>query len=125
VFLELELSTSDARYVEQVIEQQRHTLHLACDDFATPFALAVLRRVRIEDAHGIADRSEWIAQLMRQRGQELILAAVGLEQRALGVREAADIEMYARPSLDATGLVADGHALREDRMIFPVDAHHA
>ena len=62
---------------------------------------------------------------MRQRGQELVLAAVGLEQRALGVLQAADVEIDARPSLDAAGLVADGHALREDRVVFAVDSHDA
>ncbi len=125
VLLELELSARDARNVEQVIEQQRHALHLARDDFAAPFALPLVRGVRIEDAHGVADGRERIAQLVRQRGQELVLAAVGLEQRTLGVLEPADVEVDAGPALDAPGLVADGHALREDGVVFPVDAHHA
>jgi hypothetical protein len=81
--------------------------------------------IRIEDAHGIANRRERIAQLVGQRGQELVLAPVGLEQGTLRVLETADVEVDARPALDASGLVADGHALREDRVIFPIDAHHA
>ena len=125
VLLELELASRDARHVEQVIEQQRHALHLAGNDLAPPFALPVVGRVRIEYAHGIADGREWIAQLMRQRGEEFVLAAVGLEQRALGVLQAADVEIDAGPALDAPGLVADGHALREDGVVFAVDAHHA
>ena len=123
VLLELELAARDARHVEQVVEQQRHALHLARDDFAAPLALAVVGRVRIEDAHGVANGRERIAQLVRQRGEELVLAPVGLEQRALGVLEAADVEIDAGPALDAPGLVADGHALREDGVVLPVDAH--
>ena len=125
VLLELELPARDARHVEQVVEQQRHALHLARDDFAAPLALPFVRGIRIEDAHGIADRRQRIAQLVRERGEEFILAAVGFEQRALGVLEAADVEIDAGPALDAAGFVADRHALREDGVVFAVDAQHA
>ena len=89
VLLELELAARDARHVEQVVEQQRHALHLARDDFAAPLALAFIGGVGVEDAHRVADRRQRIAQLVRQRREEFVLAAVGLEQRALGVLEAA------------------------------------
>ena len=101
ILLELELAARDARDVEQVVEQQRHVLHLALDDLAAPLALALVGGVRIEDAHGVADRRQRIAQLVRQRRQELVLAAIGLEQCALGVLEAADVEIDAGPALDA------------------------
>jgi hypothetical protein len=100
VLLELELPARDARYVEQIVEQQRHALHLARNDFAAPLALAVVGRVGVEDAHCIADRRQRIAQLMCQRGEELVLAAIGLEQRALGVLEPRDVEVDTGPALD-------------------------
>ena len=38
-----------------------------------------------EHIHGIADRSERVAQFMRQGGEELVLAAVGFLQRGFGL----------------------------------------
>ncbi len=68
---------------EQVVEQQRHVLHLALDDVVRP-ALLRFRRVEIaRNGRGLPDGRQRIAQFMRQRCQELILAAVGLEQLAL------------------------------------------
>ena len=55
---------------------------LARDDFAAPLALPLVGDLRVEDADGIADRCEWIAQLVRERREEFILAPVRREQRA-------------------------------------------
>ena len=40
---------------------------------------------RRETARGLADRRQRVAQLVRQRGEEFVLAAVGLLQQALVV----------------------------------------
>ena len=62
---------------------------------------------------------------MRQRGEKFILAPIRLEQRALGVFQARDVEIDAGPALHVPGRVANRHALREDGVVGAIDAAHA
>ena len=78
--LEFELAAADAGDVEQVVDQVHHVADLALHHFPD---LAHRRRIVAAQAHhrqAVADRRQRITQLVRQGGQELGLAAVGLGQ---------------------------------------------
>ena len=79
-----QLAARDARHVEQVVDQARHVGDLALDHVAAPGPVGLGRAFAPEDRDRGADRRERVAQLVRQRGDELVLAAVGLAQRFLG-----------------------------------------
>jgi hypothetical protein len=81
---DLELATRDARHVEQVVEQRAHVAHLALDHATCPVDLGRAGLRRPEQGGGVADRRERVAQLVRERGDEAVLLAVGLAQRFLG-----------------------------------------
>ena len=70
----------DARDIEQIVEQQRHVLHLALDHIVGPALLRVGGVLVARDGGGLADRRQRIAQLMRERREEFVLAAVGLDE---------------------------------------------
>ncbi len=55
-------------------------MYLTGDDFATPLTLGTVRCLRIKNVHGIADRRQWIAQLVSQCCKKLVFAAVSLEE---------------------------------------------
>ena len=76
---QLQGAVRDARNIEQVVEQQRHVLHLALDHIAGPALLRVGGVLVARDGGGLTDRRQRIAQLMRQRREEFVLAAVGLD----------------------------------------------
>jgi hypothetical protein len=62
---------------------------------------------------------------VRERGEEFVLAAVGLDQRELRVLEPRDVEVDAGPALDPPGFVADRDALAEHEVILAIDAEKA
>ena len=76
----LELAARDAAEVEQVVDQARQLAHLTFDH---PQRRACHLCVAVSDAqgaHGVADRGQRVAQLVRQHREELVLAAVGFGQ---------------------------------------------
>jgi hypothetical protein len=85
--LELDLAARDPRDVEQVVDQPRHVRDLALDDRARVDRLLAVRLDVIEDEQAAADRAEWVAQLVREHREEIVLAAARLAQRLLGARE--------------------------------------
>src|SRR3954466_11921865 len=78
--IELELSACDARHIQQIIEQKRHLLYLSLDHLATPANLLLARARLIDDRGGLPDGRERVAQLMCERGKELVLTLVGFLQ---------------------------------------------
>ena len=46
--------------------------------------LRIRERLHAHELHGVADRRERIAQLVRQHGKKLVLVAIGLLERLLG-----------------------------------------
>ena len=80
---QLQRAVRDARHVEQIVEQQRHVLHLALDHVVGPALLRVGGVFVARDGRGLPDRRQRIAQLMRKRREELVLATVGLDEMAL------------------------------------------
>src|SRR5690348_3102062 len=88
---QLELAARDARHVEQVVEQQRHVLHLPLDHLLAPAALRIARVRGARQPRCLADGGERIAQLVRERRQKLVLAPVGVTQCIGGFDELSDI----------------------------------
>ena len=64
--------------VEQVVDQAGHVPDLALDDRESPVDVRRVDVGRSEDQQGIQDRSQRVAQLVGQHGEEFVLAAVGL-----------------------------------------------
>src|SRR5207245_11711792 len=71
-------------HVQQVVDQSREVVGLPMDDLSKPRrpVLAAGPAV-IERGHGVYDRSERVAQLVGQRGEEFILATIGLGHLAI------------------------------------------
>ena len=64
-----------ARHVQEVVDQVGEVGVLARDDLARP-AGGLRRRARdAEHGHGIGDGGQWVAQLVAEHGQELVLAS--------------------------------------------------
>jgi hypothetical protein len=70
---QMELAARHARDVEQVVEQVRHLRHLPIDDVAAPDHLRVALGGAAQHLDRIADRRERVAQLVRERRDEVVL----------------------------------------------------
>src|SRR6185369_9992749 len=81
---DLEAIVVDAADVEQVVDEAREVGGLSDDDVVRPPHLRIDRRRELEALHRVEDGREWIAELVRERGEELLLAAVALAQALLG-----------------------------------------
>ena len=75
---DLELAAADPRDVEEIVDETRELIALAVDDPLNASRRLFPRRRMGQDVRGIANRGEWVAQLVREHGEELVLAAVGL-----------------------------------------------
>src|SRR6266851_5222010 len=63
--------------VEQIADHPRHVLELATHDVVGMADHVGGRGWLLQDLQGIAERGQGIAQLVRQHGQELVLAPIG------------------------------------------------
>ena len=81
----------NARHIQQVIQQQRHALHLALDHVMAPLLLSVGGRGRARDARCLADRRQRISKFMCQRRQEFVLAPIRFLQLQLLRLELGDV----------------------------------
>jgi hypothetical protein len=116
LLFQFELAAADAGDVEQVVDQVHHVADLALHHLAH---LGHRGRVVAGQAHhaqAAADRRQRIAQLVRQRGQELGLAAVGLGQvggqllqRGVGMLARGDVAEQQRDA--AAGIAADARCV--------------
>ncbi len=105
---QMELAARHARDVEQVVEQVRHLRDLPIDDVAAPDHLRVALGGAAQHLDRIADRRERVAQLVRERRDEVVLLAIGLAQRLLGVLALGDVHRDAEAAHRlAGGVVLD------------------
>ena len=81
---QLELALGDARDVQQVVEQPGHVA-LALGSPVATVQRGVVELRRGGDLRRVADRRQRIAQLVRQRREEFVLAAVGDAQRSASI----------------------------------------
>jgi len=77
--LQLDLVARDAGDVEQVVDHARELADLAVDDVPRPLRGVGPRGV-LDHVQAAADRRQRVAQLVRQHGDELALAPIGLAQ---------------------------------------------
>ncbi len=115
---QFDLALADAADVEQVVDQVHHLPQLALDDLARVVVHRLVAR-ELHDLHRVADRCERVAQLVRERGEELVLAQVGIVQRGLGVlaqRDVRDDAQEAQP-----GRLGHAGARRDVRTAVDVD----
>jgi hypothetical protein len=75
--LQRDHAARDARDVEQIVDETHEMLHLTLDDLACPHALWLSEIAAAQQLDRGADRRQWIAQLVSEDGEELVLAAVG------------------------------------------------
>ena len=116
---EPDLVGRDPRHVEQVLNQADHLRDLTVDDVARVGG-DVRRRVRLETLQREADRCQRIAQLVRERGQEFVLALVGIHQRVLGSLQFVDVGGGADPVRRLPVAVHDRRSLRVKPAILAV-----
>ncbi len=83
---QLEAVARDPCEVEQVVHEVRQVLHLSLDRVSCPLGDAGRP---VEQLDGEPDRRERVAELVRERGDEVALLLVGLEQRLLTLPERA------------------------------------
>jgi hypothetical protein len=121
--LQHHLAGGDARHVEQVVDQLDQLLELALHHRAHARCLRRVGGHAVEHLQAGADRRQRVAQLVRQCGQELVLAAVCIPQRPLGLHPfgdlVADLELAAPRA--QRGLHRAHHGARRRR---PVEHRH-
>ena len=93
--MQLELPRTDASHVQQVVDQPHEMLELPVHHVER----AHQPRIRIDlarDLQPVAQRRQWIAQFVRERRQEFVLAAVGGAQRLFGLDALGDVREQQR-----------------------------
>ena len=103
--LQIDLAAGDARDVHQVIDQPHHVTDLAIHDLVGGHR-GLARSGEAQQTQRVADGREGIAQLVRQRGEEPVLALVGL---------LALLEMRPRLVLPGTGAQRAAHGTHQRR----------
>ena len=73
----------DSRQVEKLVDELDHQRHLTFHHADKIYRFARIPRVLGQDVQPCANRSQWVAQLMSQRGKELVLPAIGFLQPPL------------------------------------------
>ena len=92
LFSQLDLALAHARDIEQIVEQTLHVLDLLGDDGAAVFGLfRLLISQQAKDLDRAEDGRQRIPQLVRQHGQELVLARVDLAHALLDLRALGDV----------------------------------
>ena len=80
---QLDLSGGDARDIQQIVDEADHVAHLTLHHRAHALRESRLTLRALQQLDTGTNRNEWIAQLVGQHGNELILAAIGFAQLLL------------------------------------------
>lgn len=81
----------DAAHVHQVVDERDHVVDLALHHFAQALDRLLVVGRALHHFECVAQRCERVAQLVREDGDELVLAAVGVLQRELGLLAHRDV----------------------------------
>ena len=117
---QFDLAARDARDVQQIVDQPCQVIHLPLDDGRRAGAGLVAVR-RVEQRQRVADRRQRVAQLVREDGDELVLAMVGLGEACVGLAESmldplALGELELQLGIDVSqAFVSDGPVYRRRR----------
>ena len=97
----LDDAAGDPRYLEEIVDQAVEVMDLPLHHCARRRGARVFERARqFQDLEAVQDRRQRIAQLVAERGQELVLAAVGGAQRLLDLLPLGEVAanlVLARP----------------------------
>src|SRR5690606_38584343 len=94
--------------VEQVVDEPSQLGGLAFDDFPSLLANARIgARLGTQQLGRVHDRSKRIAQLVREHGEKLVLAAIRLAQRPLEPLSAGDVDGDALQAARAAAVARD------------------
>jgi hypothetical protein len=97
-----QLSPADATYVEQVVDDPDHLSELALHHCARMLDRASIACFEPHDLQRVADRRQWIAQLVRERGEKFVLAAI----------------RFLQPLDQVHGVVGDGDITKDSAQEF-------
>jgi hypothetical protein len=97
--LQLQSVLRDSADVQQIVEQPGHVPDLALDDVPRPGHSCARQILDMKNLDGIPDRGQRIAQLVREGGEELVLAVPCLAQLALVPLALRDVGAEPRHSL--------------------------
>src|SRR5688572_29059270 len=75
---EFEPVPGNSTEVEEVVDEAGEVDSLSMDDFLSELKILVIARLHLQNLRGRGNGSQGISQFMRQRGEELIFAAVRL-----------------------------------------------
>ena len=100
---ELDLASRDPGDVEQVVEQAGHVLDLPLRRSRAPDRAWRVVAVEADHLQGVTDRRQRVAELVRQHGQEFVLAAVGLRAGRRRVASSSSIRRLGDVGDDAEG----------------------
>ena len=78
---QLQAIVGDAADVEQVVHEPGHQCDLTLDHLRHAIDERIRLRAAFQERHRVADRCQRIAQFVRERRQELVLAPIGVPQR--------------------------------------------
>ena len=96
-----ELAGGDARDVEQVVDQAHHLRAPGAPSSRARLPRPARRSpASLQDLERVAHRRERVAQLVRERGEELVLAPVGGAQRLLGAAALLDLALEVGAACD-------------------------
>ena len=102
-----QLVAGDTRDVEQIVDEAREMVDLPLDDVAQLGQLRIrllpLAQERDRDPH----RAERVPQLVRERGQEFVLAPIGVLERGGGDGDVVDVGERPDPPGELAGLRAN------------------
>ena len=125
---QLQPSARDARDVEKVVDQAGQLLQLPLDDRRGLLAALGGELRHRHQLHGVGHGGERIAQLVRQGGEEHVLAVVRLAQRFFRPVPVAHVD-HGRNAADHVallvelGLVGEAHVLRAEGFVRHRELH--
>ena len=111
---QLQLALRHPCDIEKVFQQVGHLRDLPVDHVAAPGHTGIVERAPAQQAHGVPDRGQGIAQLVREHGDEVVLLAVGIAQCLLGRLAIADVRGDAEVPHRPAGVVVGGVAVMVD-----------
>ena len=102
-----DLAARDARDVEEIVDEPDEVADLPAEHVERRREQRLGRRRELHELHRVRDRRERVAQLVRERRQELVLAPVGLAQRLLAADALGEVDADADAAADAVRFVEE------------------
>ena len=99
--------------------------HLPGNDQSAAFDVLAAERVILEQMSGIANGRERIAQFVRQRRKEHILAQIRLAQRRLRAAPLGNVRVHAHPFANGAARIDEGNCADRKIAPFAVAAPHS